>query len=124
MNAAGRFSDASNGRALFRMLSICLHGPWDRDDSWRGIRRASMAMLKMILVVLWLAAAVAANAVWWATHPDVAPNLSGSPWRWWLSVYGAKNASQEDDAAFVASSLCIVLLTVMVLWWRHRTGRR
>lgn len=79
-----------------------------------------MTMPKMVLVVLWLAAAITANAFWWATHPDVAPNLSGPLWRGWLSVYGAKNASQEDDAAFAASSLCLVLLTVMVLWWRHR----
>ncbi|WP_454726924.1 MULTISPECIES: hypothetical protein [Cupriavidus] len=95
--------------------------------STQGVRRtlrAVMAMRKMALVTLWLAGAMIANAFWWATHPDVAPNFSGPLWRGWLALYGAKNASQEDDAAFLASSLCLVLLAAVFLWWWRRAGRR
>jgi hypothetical protein len=68
-------------------------------------------LLGYCAITIGLVVAIFANAIWWIEHSDTALNFSNPLWSWLLRIYGARNASQETDLAFLVSSVCIVLAT-------------
>jgi hypothetical protein len=71
-------------------------------------------------IVFFLVVAIFSNAIWWIDNREVALNFSGPLWRKLVSIYGAVNASQETDLAFLISSLCIIfVITAIVMIGRR-----
>lgn len=81
-------------------------------------------LFRYFAIAIWLAVAIFANAIWWIKHSDTALNFSNPFWSWLIGIYGAKNASQEIDLAFLVSSACIVLATAAVVLCCSRMLRK
>jgi hypothetical protein len=72
-----------------------------------------------LLISIFLAIVIFANASWWNMHPDTVLNFTHPVWQWLVDAYGAKNASQKLDLAFWVSTTIIVLGSVAATFtWR------
>ncbi|WP_211452573.1 hypothetical protein [Collimonas antrihumi] len=75
---------------------------------------------QFLVITLWLLLATSGLATWWIYHPETALSFSNPVWERARDIYGAKNADQDTDLAFLMSVICLCALT----WFFLRLCRR